>query len=74
MVAQTSRTARRQARIAAIVICATVVLWLGASWIGGRIGLPIRWAFLFDLAAMAAFAWALFVLFQVWRGGRQTKD
>ena len=57
----------QKARIASIVILVTMVLWMGASWIGGTVGLPTRYAFLFDLAALAALFWALVVLFQVWR-------
>lgn len=60
----------KQARIASIVILVTFVVWMGASWIGGRIGLPVRYAFLFDFAALAAFFWALVVLFGVWRKRR----
>ena len=73
MAGQTAK-ARKQARVASLVIAATIVLWMLASWIGGRIGLPIRYAFLFDFAAIAAFIWALVVLFGVWRDGQQTKD
>ena len=68
--ADDSTAARKQTRIAAIVICATIVVWMMASWIGGLMGLPVRYAFLFDFAALAAFGWALFVLFQVWRKGQ----
>lgn len=60
----------KQARIASIVILVTFVVWMGASWIGGRIGLPVRFAFLFDFAALAAFFWALVVLVGVWRKRR----
>lgn len=60
----------KQARIASIVILVTFVAWMGASWIGGKIGLPVRYAFLFDFAALAAFIWALVVLVGVWRKRR----
>ncbi len=56
-----------QARLAAIVIFVTAVLWMGLQYIGGRLGLPDRYAFLLDFAALGAFAWALFALFNVWR-------
>lgn len=62
---------RRKARVASIVIIVTMLGWMGASWIGGMIGLPIRYAFLFDFAAIAALIWALVVLFQVWQSGRR---
>lgn len=56
-----------QIRQAAIVIIAAMVLWMGASVFGGYLGLPSRYAFLIDLAALAAFLWAMIVLFRVWR-------
>ena len=56
-----------QARIAAIVILVAMVGWMGVSFLGGQLGLPARFAFLADLAALAAFAWAGIVLFRVWR-------
>jgi len=61
---------RHKARVASIVILVAMVGWMGASWIGGMIGLPIRFAFLFDFAAMAALLWAMVVLFQVWKSGQ----
>lgn len=57
----------KQARQAAIVIFATMLVWIGAQVIGGQLGWPTRFAFLFDLIAGAAFIWALVVLFRVWR-------
>ena len=57
----------RQARQAAIVIFATMLIWVGAQVLGGQLGWPPRFAFLFDLMAGAAFIWALVVLFRVWR-------
>ncbi|MEM7441022.1 MAG: DUF5337 family protein [Pseudomonadota bacterium] len=59
-----------QIRLAAIVIMATMVIWMGASFLGGELGLPTRFAFLIDLAALAAFFWALVVLFFAWRSGQ----
>jgi hypothetical protein len=57
----------KQARLASIVIFATMILWMASQWIGGQIGLAARYAFLFDLLALAAFSWSLIVLFRVWR-------
>ncbi len=57
----------KQARQAAIVIFATMLIWFGAQVIGGQLDWPARFAFLFDLMAGAAFIWALVVLFRVWR-------
>jgi hypothetical protein len=57
----------REARLVAVVIVATMVLWLGAQWLGGRAGWDTRYVFLFDLAALAAFIWALVVTWRIWR-------
>ena len=59
-----------QARLAAVVIAATMVLWLGLSWLGGRLGWEARYAYLIDLAAIAAFVWSLAVTWRVWQRRR----
>ena len=59
-----------QARLVALVIAVTMILWLGAQWLGGKLGWETRFAFLFDLAAMAAFVWALVVTYRIWRKRR----
>lgn len=64
----------KQARLAAIVIAVTGVLWLGAVSFGGQLGLPVRFVFLFDLAALAAFFFALVILYRVWRTRRHMGD
>lgn len=65
------RLLARQARLVAIVIAVTVIVWIGAQWLGREIGLAGRYAVLFDLAALAAFFWALVVTFQIWRKRRE---
>lgn len=60
----------RQARLAAIVIAATMALWIGAQWMGGQYGWQGRFVFLFDFAALAAFVWALAVTYRIWRARR----
>ena len=64
----------RKARIAASVVAATMVLWMGAQLLGGQLGLPVRFVFLFDLAAIAALVWALIVTYQVWQARRAERD
>lgn len=64
----------RKARIAAIVMAATMILWMGAQLLGGQLGLPVRFVFLFDLAAIAALVWALIVTYQVWQARRAERD
>ena len=64
----------KQARLAAIVIAVTGVVWLLAVSFGGQLGLPVRFVFLFDLAALAAFFFALVILFRVWRARQNLGD
>ena len=65
---------RRQTRQAAIVIIVGFLGWMAFSLFGGAMGLPVRFAFLADLAMLAALAWALFVLINVWRARRSEGD
>jgi hypothetical protein len=58
---------KSQTRLASIVILVAMLSWMVVSFLGGKMGLPVRFAFLADFAAIAAFAWALIVLFKVWR-------
>ena len=66
---QEIRTAR-QARLVAVVLAVTMILWMAAQVVGGEMGWNPRYAFLFDLAALAAFFWALVVTYQIWRARR----
>jgi hypothetical protein len=68
------RATARQARFVAVVVAVTMVLWIAAQWIGGKLGLPARFAFLFDLAALAGFFWALVVTYQIWRKRRDNQE
>jgi hypothetical protein len=61
----------RQIRLAAIVMAATMVLWVAGQYIGGELGWPVRFAFLLDLAAIAALVWAMIVTYLVWRARRR---
>ena len=58
----------------AVVIVATMVLWMGAQFLGGKIGLPSRYVFLFDFAAIAALIWALIVTNQIRQARRNGQD
>ena len=68
------RQVARKSRLVAVVIAATMVLWLGANFIGAKIGLAGRYAFLFDLLALAGFTWSLIVIYQIWRARQQMRD
>lgn len=61
----------RVARLISIVIACTMLLWMAAQWIGGSLGLPSEYVFLFDLFALAGFLWALIVTWQLWRKTRR---
>ena len=60
----------RKARMVGIVLVGTMAVWLGLQWLGGALGWPARFVFLFDLAALAAFIWAFIVTYQIWRERR----
>ena len=62
---------QKQTRLASYAILASVMVLMGGSWLGGQLGLPVRYAFLFDLIAMAGFAFAMITLFRVWRARQQ---
>jgi threonine/homoserine/homoserine lactone efflux protein len=64
------RREARQGRLVAVVIAATMVLWMIAQWVGGEVGLAARYAFLFDFLALAGFMFAMIVTYQIWRKRR----
>ena len=68
------RARLRQIRTAAIVMAGAMILWMAAQFLGGRLGLPVRYVFLFDLAAIAALVWAMIVTYQVWQARRKERD
>ncbi len=59
-----------QVRLVAIVIAVTMLVWMAAQFLGGQLGWDPRYVFLFDFAALAAFLWALVVIWQIWRARR----
>jgi hypothetical protein len=61
-----------QTRLVALVIAGTMILWIGAQWLGGVMGWQSRFAFLADLAALAGFTWALLVTYRIWRRRQKT--
>lgn len=63
----------RKARLVAVVITVAMVLWMGAQWLGGQIGMQTKYAFLFDLATLAAFVWAMINTYQIWRTRRDSR-
>ena len=69
MTGRRSDADRAQIRLASMVIAVSMLLWFGASFLGGRLDLPARYAFLVDMLTLAALGWALWVIFSVWRKG-----
>lgn len=67
MTSDRDRIIAAKSRVAGLVIAGTMVLWLCGQWLGPELGLPARFVFLFDFAALAGFFWALVVTYQVWR-------
>ena len=57
----------RKGRHAAVVIAVAMMAWFGAGLLGGALGLPGRYALLFDFAALAALIYALVNIYQMWR-------
>ena len=56
-----------------LVIALTMVLWLIANLAGPALGLPGRYALLFDFAALAALFWAMVVIWQMWQARQAEK-
>ena len=63
-----------QMRLAAVVIAVAMIAWVGGQWLGGRLDVDPRYAFLLDFAALAAFAFAFVVIWRVWRQRQQDKE
>ena len=68
--AAAERALSRRARVVALVLVAAMGSWLGLQWLGGAMGWPPGLAFALDLAALAAFAWALAATYGIWRRRR----
>lgn len=60
----------RQMRVLAMVIAGATLIWLILGEVGRQYGWDGRYALLIDLAALAAYVWALFVAWQLWRKRR----
>ncbi len=67
------RQMARKGRTVGVVIAATMLIWMAVQWLGAQMEWPIRFVFLFDLAAIAAFVWALVVTYQIWRMRRDNQ-
>lgn len=61
----------RQGRIIALVIAGTGLFWIAATAIGGALDWSQRTRAFFDLAALAGFGMAMWMIYGLWRS-RQT--
>jgi hypothetical protein len=58
----------RKGRHIGVVIAVTMLIWLAMTlFIGPALGMPGRYALLFDFAALAGFIYAGVNIFQLWR-------
>ena len=64
---ETDQQIARKGRHVALVVAGAMVIWFGAGLLGGALGLPGRFALLFDFAALAALIYAFFNIYQIWR-------
>ena len=67
MTEQRDKALAKKGQTVGLVIALTMVLWLIANLAGPQLGLPGRYALLYDLAALAALFWAMVVIFQMWQ-------
>lgn len=60
----------KKGRTVSLVIAGTLLLWMFIQIVGAKMGLPGRYALLFDFAALAALVWAMVNIFWIWRARR----
>ena len=70
---RSDRALAKKGQTVGLVIALTMVLWLIANLAGPQLGLPGRYALLFDFAALAAFFWAMVVVWQMWQARKAEK-
>jgi hypothetical protein len=61
-------------RRAGLALAATALVWLALSWLGGQLAWAARWRGLVDLAALAGFAFSLYLTYGAWRLRRPKRD
>ena len=64
----------RRGRHISLVIAITMVLWFVLQFIGPAIGLPGRFALLFDFLALAALIYAFINIYQLRRDRRKNQE
>ncbi|MCR8546264.1 DUF5337 domain-containing protein [Salipiger sp. P9] len=64
----------RQGRIIALVIAGTGLAWIAATVAGETLGWSQRTRAFFDLAALAGFGTAIWMIYGLWRARQKDKD
>ncbi|GAB1379694.1 DUF5337 domain-containing protein [Pararhodobacter aggregans] len=64
----------KRGRVISLVIAGTGLVWLAALALGDSLGWSPRTLAFFDLAALAGFTMALWLLFGLWRARRNNKE
>ncbi|MFV0243535.1 MAG: DUF5337 domain-containing protein [Qingshengfaniella sp.] len=64
----------RRARFVGLVIAGTIVLWMAAQWVGGRLGLAPALALVLDFIALAILVWALVATNRIRKDRKVAKD
>ncbi|MFZ5963894.1 DUF5337 domain-containing protein [Thalassococcus sp. BH17M4-6] len=64
----------RQGRIIALVIAGVGLFWIAATALGASLEWSNRTRAFFDLAALAGFGTAIWMIYQLWRARRNDKD
>ena len=71
--ARNDRHSRRGRQIA-LLIAGTGVLWVAANMAGAALDWTQRTRAFFDLAALAAFGMAIWMIYGLWRDSQNNKD
>ncbi|KUF09085.1 DUF5337 domain-containing protein [Pseudoponticoccus marisrubri] len=64
----------RRGRVIALVIAGVGIGWFAMTALGGTLGWSQRIRALFDLAALAGFGWAIWMIYGLWRDRQKHKD
>lgn len=73
MDAEKNKQIAAKGRHVSLVIAGTMILWLGLQIVGRQMGLPGRYALLFDFAALAALVYAGVNILQLRRMRRDSE-
>lgn len=72
--AKETQELQRRGRIIALIIAAVGIGWILATALGQSMGWSQRVRALFDLAALAGFGFAIWMIYGLWRLRQQHKD